>query len=397
MATVFYSWQSDLPNNTNRSFIEAATRKALDDLKKDSAVQDSPRELDKDTSGIAGSPDIVNVILAKIRAAEVCIFDVSIVAENAVRKLPNPNVMIELGYALGHHPFQKIIMVFNTATGDTKDLPFDLGFKRAVTYHAPMGEGLDRSTARTELVGKLTAHLKLVFEHNEANRFTPAEVEFFSAVYNNARVFLNLRAELEDRNLRPHSEWLRQEAGSIGDTLRELATEDAAQQHPRVADDLKACAEKLDAVKAWLPRIGAHAYQEFVESMDKAAEAARTLLEEATSAMRQKFAKVDTAPDKRKLARQAREQFERLKAAVEHRDSTHFSAIREALEGTGRNMLSLAAMLEVLDDADAGDFRPAAHVLHVAAIVKSQEISYREVEALVTRLAPALQPLARFA
>ena len=71
--------------------------------------------------------------------------------------------------------------------------------------------------------------------------------------------------------------------------------------------------------------------------------------------------------------------------------------MRDALEATGIGMLKLAAALEVLGDADAGDFRPAGHVLHVAAIVKSQEVSYREVEALVARLDPVLKPLARFA
>jgi hypothetical protein len=395
MATVFYSWQSDLPGNTNRGFIETALKKALADLEEDPAVQDSPR-LDKDTQGVPGSPDIVNEILAKIRAAEVCVFDISIVAKNDVRKLPNPNVMIELGYALRHHPFQKIIMVFNTATGDTKELPFDLGFKRALTYHAEEGEEIDRSKERAELAGKLTAQLKLVFAHNEANRFTPAEIEFFSAVYDNARVFLNLRAEMEDRSLNPHAKWLREESGTIGDSLRNLATEDAAQQHPRIVEDLKTCADKLDKVKAWLPLIGARAHQEFVASMDEAAEAARTLLEKATPAVRQKLAKVDTSSEKRKLARLARSQFDRLKTAVEQKDSTHFAAIREALEGTGISMLKLAAALEVLGDADAGDFRTAAHALHIAAIVKSQEIGFREIQALVARLDPVLKPLARF-
>lgn len=395
MATVFYSWQSDLPNNTNRGFIETALKKALADLEKDPDVQDSPR-FDKDTAGIPGSPDIVNEILAKIRAADVCVFDVSIVAENQARKLPNPNVMIELGYALARGS-ERVITVFNTATGDTSHLPFDLGFKRALTYEAVEGDGVDRSLARTKLAGELTAQLKLVFAHSEANRFTVAEVEFFLAVHKNARAFLNLRAELEDRNLRPHSERLRQESGSIGDTLRNLATDDVAQQHPGIADDLKICAHKLDNVRAWLPRIASHAYQEFVMSMDEAAEAAQTLLEKATPAVRQKFAKTETSAEKRRLARRARDTFARLKAAVEHKDSTHFAAIREALEETGLNILMLAAVLEVLGDADAGDIRPAGHVLHVAAIEKSGEIGYREVEALVARLDRVLKPLARFA
>jgi hypothetical protein len=113
--------------------------------------------------------------------------------------------------------------------------------------------------------------------------------------------------------------------------------------------------------------------------------------------VRQKLAKHDTSAIKRTLARQARDQFNRLKTAVEQKDSTHLATIREALEGTGINMLILAADLEVLEDADAEDFRRAAHVLHVAAIVKSREASFREVEALVARLGTVLKSLSRFA
>lgn len=31
--TIFYSWQSDLPNNSNRSFIEVAIKKAIKKVK----------------------------------------------------------------------------------------------------------------------------------------------------------------------------------------------------------------------------------------------------------------------------------------------------------------------------------------------------------------------------
>lgn len=399
MSTVFYSWQSDLEPATHRTFIEDALEKALKQLARDDEVYQPPREVDKDTAGVAGSPHIAETIFSKISAASACVFDVSIVlrsSEDKRRAFPNPNVLVELGYALKAHPDARVIMVMDSLTGEPEELPFDLRFRRVLKY-APVEVDGDRSKAKADFVKSLVAAFKATFAHNEANRFTPAEVQFFHAVYVNSRAFLNLHAELDDRKLGRPFELLRHQAGSLGDSLRDLATEDAAEQHPGIAADLKMCADKFDEVKAWLPRSGAQAYQEFTTSIAEAAESARTLLARATPAMRQKFAGSETASSKRKLARQARDQFERFKTAVQQKDSTHFAAMRQAFERTGSDMLGFAAVLEVLGDGDAGFFRLAAHVLHVAAIEKSWLTGYREEEELIARLDPVLGALARFA
>ena len=55
--TVFYSWQSDLPNNTNRSFIEQALENAAKTIRENNVIQVEP-VIDRDTLGIPGSPDI---------------------------------------------------------------------------------------------------------------------------------------------------------------------------------------------------------------------------------------------------------------------------------------------------------------------------------------------------
>lgn len=69
-STIFYSWQSDLPNKTNRGFIEDALEKAITQLKKDVAVYEAERgdgmRLDKDTKNLPGSPAIVQAIFDKI-------------------------------------------------------------------------------------------------------------------------------------------------------------------------------------------------------------------------------------------------------------------------------------------------------------------------------------------
>src|SRR5437868_14867537 len=114
--TVFYSWQSDLPNPTNRSFIQAALEAATKTLREDGSVQVEP-VIDRDTSGVPGSPDIAKTIFGKIDQAQVFVCDISIINQDATRQnaLPrltsNPNVLIELGYALKTLGEQRIVMV----------------------------------------------------------------------------------------------------------------------------------------------------------------------------------------------------------------------------------------------------------------------------------------------
>lgn len=66
--TVFYSWQSDLPNPQNRGFIEQALEKSVSVLRKDSSLKVDP-VLDRDTAGLPGAPDISDSILGKIESA----------------------------------------------------------------------------------------------------------------------------------------------------------------------------------------------------------------------------------------------------------------------------------------------------------------------------------------
>ena len=142
MSTVFYSWQSDAPNNTNRSFIEQALRLAIKDLKTN--VIEAEREdveLTQDTEGVPGTPDIAATIFAKIESCDVFVCDVSLVldgerAKGGKRPCPNPNVMLELGYAMKAPGQERILMVCNTALGRLEDLPFDLRGKRPVAYFA---------------------------------------------------------------------------------------------------------------------------------------------------------------------------------------------------------------------------------------------------------------------
>ena len=134
MTTIFFSWQSDLPNKTNRNLIENSIKLALKKMN-----QDSPysliTEIDRDTKGVLGSPDIVDSILTKIDKCSLFIADISIINSSLNgKRTPNPNVLFELGYAVKCLGWDRVICVFNSDFGDVSELPFDLRNRRFLTY-----------------------------------------------------------------------------------------------------------------------------------------------------------------------------------------------------------------------------------------------------------------------
>lgn len=157
---IFYSWQSDLPNNTNRGFIQEQLEAAVIELKSTEQLKVDP-VVDRDTAGVAGSPDIGLTIFSKISNAAVFVCDVSIIQNSeGGRPTPNPNVLIELGYALKTMGASRIIMVMNTEFGGPELLPFDLKQKRVLTYNLPKGS--DKKEAKKILKSAFTEAVKAV-------------------------------------------------------------------------------------------------------------------------------------------------------------------------------------------------------------------------------------------
>lgn len=131
--TVFYSWQSDLNPRYNRNFIEKCLKQAIDNLNKDSS--DIKMSIDKNAEGVTGSLDIVNIILQKIDCAVAFVADITPITIMNKKGITNPNVMCELGYALSSLSDERVIVFCNTFYGDLRELPFDLGLKRIITYN----------------------------------------------------------------------------------------------------------------------------------------------------------------------------------------------------------------------------------------------------------------------
>jgi hypothetical protein len=176
-AVVFYSWQSDLPSKTNRTLIEDALRIAADAVKADGSLTVDP-VVDRDTQGLPGSPDIGEAIFDKINRATAFVCDVSFINQGTPeRRTPNPNVLVELGYALRALSWERIVMVLNLETGAPEDLPFDLKRKRVLPYRSAEADS-ERAPARKELASKLTDALRAILHHDvrtAAARPTPTD------------------------------------------------------------------------------------------------------------------------------------------------------------------------------------------------------------------------------
>ena len=182
MSTVFYSWQSDLPET--RGVIQWALNKATKNLNRDLDL-DEPLRVDQDTEGVAGWPDITSALFDKIDQCEVFVADITPIngPNSDFRITPNPNVLLELGYALGTgFGRTRIICVINThylPDGDLRELPFDLRGSRPVqfTLEDPTDRGVEsgqedpmRTRARNDLAARLEASLLEVVEAAQERR-----------------------------------------------------------------------------------------------------------------------------------------------------------------------------------------------------------------------------------
>ena len=161
--TVFYAWQADCPSGTNRGFIRGALDRAVKRLNEDGYEI----EVDEGTAGVAGMPDITNEILKKIDQCSVFVADVTLVGtvdkSDSTKRLSNPSVMYELGYARKAHGENRLVALVNTAFGSVEDLPFDIKSARVGTYSRDKPKAAD-DTEPKQLADHLYRSLKLVFD-----------------------------------------------------------------------------------------------------------------------------------------------------------------------------------------------------------------------------------------
>lgn len=184
--TIFFSWQSDRPPKSGRRFVEEALKKAIEGIQSDTtfdeAVRDEGISFDKDTQDVPGAPPIVETILKKIEAAAIFVPDVTYVgvSENN-RKIPNPNVLLEYGWALHCMSHARVIPVMNAAYGaEPESLPFDLRHMRApISYNLP--RGADATIRASELKTLVAAFDRAIPPHPYKRRLRVLAIKTFSA------------------------------------------------------------------------------------------------------------------------------------------------------------------------------------------------------------------------
>ena len=129
---IFYSWQSDLSGSKTRNFIRECIDEAIELAQESEAVE---AERDEATMGTTGSPDIVATLFSKIDNCDLFIADLSSCFtedQHHEKKSPNPNVMVELGYAVKTLGWERIICLCNTDYGN--QYPFDIAHNRITGF-----------------------------------------------------------------------------------------------------------------------------------------------------------------------------------------------------------------------------------------------------------------------
>jgi hypothetical protein len=196
--TIFYAWQSDRPQNTHRYLIRDAAKEAVKRIGRDVDVEDSPR-LDHDTKDVPGTPEIAGTIFRKIQESGAFIADLTFIGaadlhDGDKKLLPNPNVLLELGYAARSVGWDRIICVMNTAYGPVEGQIFDIRQRRWPICYSLEGENPeDIQKAREFLSGQLQNAIRMVMnsEHEAVeeaiSRLTPEDFrvmeEYRNSVY----------------------------------------------------------------------------------------------------------------------------------------------------------------------------------------------------------------------
>jgi hypothetical protein len=201
---IFWSWQNDYAPNACRYFIRDALFAATDVAGKDLGLQDAERpEVDQDTQNTPGMVDIIATILKKISQSAVFVADVTPVGStDSGKALPNPNVLLELGWALNALGPDRIIAIINTASGFTPDdLPFDIRHRRAMPY--TLDENADSSTraaAKKSLIANLTYALTANLASHIETAAASQVIEGVAAKPNNPSIWATATDRIESHD-----------------------------------------------------------------------------------------------------------------------------------------------------------------------------------------------------
>lgn len=156
--TLFFSWQSD------KNGIKKALSEALDKAVKDLKIKGYKVNVEESTRNTPGSPQIVNTILDKIDSCDIFLADISPICSyqkqlgnglSSTKQVPNPNVLMELGYAMSALGLSYTICVAHQGQWNPNDLPFDINHNRIYQF----------TTANCDLSRKILDVIEYINKH----------------------------------------------------------------------------------------------------------------------------------------------------------------------------------------------------------------------------------------
>ncbi|WP_281986568.1 hypothetical protein [Aquimarina aggregata] len=163
---LFYSYQSDIKKALNESFIEDALDKAV------KGINGCQIKIIKGFRETSGQLPLADTMLKQSESSDIFVGDITITSEfndhryknhwlfssyqkigkeGRVKKYPNCNVSIETGYSWAKKGYDRTILIMNTAYGNPKELPVDMGHLRwPITYTLSEQDSLNQ-----EIKGKV--------------------------------------------------------------------------------------------------------------------------------------------------------------------------------------------------------------------------------------------------
>ncbi|WP_321496036.1 hypothetical protein, partial [uncultured Desulfobacter sp.] len=131
-----------------------------------------------------------------------------------------------LGYALKSISSERIILIFNTEYGDVSELPFDLRFKRVLTYQ--MGQDDEPGPIRSILRKALKNALQNVFKHLEETFEDKGKIEYLTRLNTVLTKIILYGEESRQRDVNPWAQEVVNSYESGAGEIRELGAEEFA-------------------------------------------------------------------------------------------------------------------------------------------------------------------------
>ena len=197
---IFLSWQSD--RHDCRNFVSSVIEqlpKQLDDV--------ATIEIDRDTSNIPGSPDIGDTIFEKINRCDFFVADITLINDRGsqCRRTPNPNVLIELGYAIKAVGWDRIILLQCKDYGDIEELPFDINHRRIASFTMGVNEADDqkkqviRSESKKLVINNIAESIKLLKSKNQLYGGSRGKIPKFDILWKgNQGYMMNLKLKIRN-------------------------------------------------------------------------------------------------------------------------------------------------------------------------------------------------------